>query len=87
MIIIFSVTLGSIIYNHAKLMGIFYIYQVLGPAVCKRGNQGPWSAPMARVHPRTTYQRKIPLRVGVQPDHEHGNGIGRVDMERAPDSV
>ena len=30
---------------------------------------------------------KCPLRVRMQPDHEHGNGMGRVDMERGPDSV
>ena len=58
-----------------------------GPAVFKRGNRGPWSVPMARVHPQTIDQRKMPLRVRVQPDHEHGNRIGRVDMEWGPDSV
>ena len=30
---------------------------------------------------------KCPLRVRMRPDHEHGNGMGRVDMERGPDSV
>ena len=59
----------------------------IGPAVCKRGNRFPWSAPVARVHPRTADHRKIPLRVRVQPDPEHCNGIGRVDMEQGPDSV
>ena len=61
--------------------------QVTGPAVCKRGNSGPWSTPVARVHPRTTYHRKIPLRVRVRPENEHGNRIWRVDMERGPESV
>ena len=35
--------------------------------------------------PQTT--AKCPLRVRMQPDHELGNGMGRVDMERGPDSV
>ena len=72
--------------NHRVLL-LWYIFQdrdkdyiVSGPAVCKRGNRGPWSAPVARVHPRTIYHRKMPLRVRVRPDNEHGNGIGRVDM-------
>ena len=60
---------------------------VFGPAVCKRGNRVPWSAPVARVHPRTVDHRKMSLRVRVKPDNKHGNGIGRVDMERGPDSV
>ena len=30
-----------------------------GPAVCKRGNLVPWSAPVARVHPQTADHRKI----------------------------
>ena len=30
---------------------------------------------------------KFPLRVRMRPDHKHGNGMGRVDMERGPDSV
>ena len=30
---------------------------------------------------------KCPTRVRVQPDQEHGNGMGRVDMEGGPDSV
>ena len=55
-----------------------------GTTVCKRG---PWSAPVAQVHQRTTEQRKKPLSIRVRPDHEHGNGIGRVDMEQGPDSV
>ena len=59
----------------------------LGPAVFKRGNRDPWSASVARGHPRTTDHRKIPLRVRVRPDNEHGNIIGGVDMERGPDSV
>ena len=37
-----------------------YEYMRLGPAVCKHGNRGPWSAPVARVHPRTTDQHKMP---------------------------
>ena len=58
-----------------------------GPAVCKCGNRGPWSATVVRVHPRTTDHRKMPFRVRVRPDNEHGNGIERVEMERGPDSV
>ena len=30
---------------------------------------------------------KCPLRVRMRPDHEHVNRMGRVDMERGPDSV
>ena len=30
---------------------------------------------------------KFPLRVRIRPAHEHGNKMGRVDMERGPDSV
>ena len=30
---------------------------------------------------------KCPLRVRMRPDHEHGNIMGKVDMERGPDSV
>ena len=30
---------------------------------------------------------KYPLRFRMRPDHEHGNVMGRVDMERGPDSV
>ena len=53
---------------------------VYGPAVCKSGNRVPWSAPVARVHPQTADHRKMTLKVRVQPDNKHGNGIGRVDM-------
>ena len=34
----------------------FNVYALPGPAPCKRGNLGPWSATMARVHPRTVQQ-------------------------------
>ena len=30
---------------------------------------------------------RSPLRVRMRPDHEHGNGMRGVDMERGPDSV
>ena len=30
---------------------------------------------------------KCPTRVSMRPDHEHGNGMGRVDMEQGPDIV
>ena len=66
---------------------IIYDTILHGPAVCKRGNRVPWSAPVARVNPRTADHRKIPLRVRVRPDHEHGYVIGRLDMERGPNSV
>ena len=38
----------------------FYILNHIGPAVCKRGNLVPWSAPVGRVHPQTAYHRKMP---------------------------
>ena len=58
-----------------------------GPAVCKRSNRVPWSAPVAWVHPQTADHRKMPSRVRVRPDQERANVIGRMDMERGPDSV
>ena len=58
-----------------------------GPGGTDGENRGPWFAPVAQVHPQTTDHRKMPLRVRVQPDHGNGNGIGRVDTERGPDSV
>ena len=30
---------------------------------------------------------KFPIRVRMRPAHKHGNRMGRVDMERGPDSV
>ena len=42
---------------------------------------------VVRVHPRTTDHCKNPLRVRVRTDNEHGNGIGRLDMEQGPESV
>ena len=43
-----------------KLKVLIYINMCNGPAVCKRGNRGPWSAPVAWVHPRTTDHCKNP---------------------------
>ena len=58
-----------------------------GPAVSKRGNLVPWSAPVAEFTHGPLITAKCPLRVRVQPDHKHGKGMGRVDMEQGPDSV
>ena len=51
-----------------------------GPALCKPGNLVPWSAPVARVHPRTADHRKFPYRVRPYQDTsmamEWGGGGG-----------
>ena len=58
-----------------------------GPTVCKRGNLVPWSAPVYGFTHGPLNTAKCPIRVRAQPDHDHGNGMGRVDMEWGPDSV
>ena len=64
---------------------LYEVCSVPAPSSCS--NLVLWSAPVARVHPQTADHRKMPLRVRVRPDHEHGNVMERVDMERGPDSV
>ena len=41
----------------------WYSYSIIiivcpGPAPCKQGNLGPWSATVARVHPQTVQQHR-----------------------------
>ena len=51
-----------------------------GPAPCKRGNLGPWSAPVAWVHPRTVQQHsRLPFKGLRDPENmamESGGGGG-----------
>ena len=59
---------------------------MVGPVLSKRVNLVPWSAPVARVHPRTADHRKFPYRVrpdqgtsmamewGGEGDTEQGSG-------------
>ena len=64
----------------------FYIKQILVLWLASTATLVPWAAPVAQVHPRTAGSMLYAdLGLGVN-DHEHGIGMGRVDMERGPDS-
>ena len=62
-----------------------YIYSVPRFASAVTWSRGP--RPWCGFAHRPLITAKFPTRVRVQLDHEHGNGMGRVDMERGPDSV
>ena len=67
---------------------LLYIYCLMGPVVSKHGNLGPVVRARGAVSPTDRLINTIYLfRARVQMDHEHGIGMGRVDMERDPDSV
>ena len=73
----------SMLYSLRHLMIYTYLVPRLASAVTWPRGPRPWCGFTHR--PLTT--TKCPLRVRVRPDHEHGKGMGRVDMERGPGSI
>ena len=66
------------------------LFQGIDPLVLRFASAVTWSRgprPWRGFTHGPLITSKFPTRVRVRPDNEHGNRMGRVDMERVPDSV